>query len=220
MLLVPACAALVIAISSPADVSPTLVDHVFDETNAIWNKAGVTLVRQLGDEASGAPLAALDIVIGHQRGSIDGPNAALGWIEFDDGQPQAGLYLSYENALTLLESARGVVGLVSQMPILERETYLGRALGRALAHEIGHYLLAAKTHTASGLMKANFTAAELFMPEKRQFAISNAQGTIARAHVDRMPLVASARSGSSSPTSRQPASQPPATARWPGPIPH
>jgi hypothetical protein len=58
------------------------------------------------------------------------------------------------------------------------------------------------------------------MPDTRQFAISNAQATIARAHVDRMPLVASARSGSSSPTSRQPASQPPRTARWPGPTLH
>ena len=33
------------------------------------------------------------------------------------------------------------------MPIFEREMLLARAIGRALAHELGHYLLASKEHT-------------------------------------------------------------------------
>jgi len=214
-----ALAALVIAISSSAEVSPTLVDHVVVETNTIWKPAGLTIVWQR-DDGGAAP--ALRVIIGPLRGStLPRYVAPLGWIEFDDGRPQPHMYLSYANAMTLLEASRGVVGLVSRMPILERETFLGRALGRALAHEVGHYLLAERAHTATGLMKASFSSAELFMPETRHFAINDTQRAIVLARLDRVPLVASsAISGSSSPTSPPPASQPRAAARWSGPTPH
>jgi hypothetical protein len=216
--MLPAFAALVIAISSSADLSPTLVDHVVAETNAIWKPAGVTLVWRRDDVPA---TAVLHVTIGQQRGNASAYVAPLGWIEFDDGQPQPRLYLSYPNATALFESSRGVVGEAAKMPILERETYLGRALGRALAHEIGHYLLATRTHTTAGLMKANFTATEFFLPDTRHFTLTDAQRTLALARIDQVPLVASAAtSGSSSPTSRPPASPPQGAARWPGPTPH
>ena len=57
-----------------------------------------------------------------------------------------------------MDGAAGVVGIVEQMPQSQRETLLARAMGRALAHELGHYLLASKVHTEHGLMKAVLTA--------------------------------------------------------------
>ena len=42
---------------------------------------------------------------------------------------------------------------------------LARAMGRALAHEMGHYLLASKEHTKNGLMQAHRTATEFFGPD-------------------------------------------------------
>ena len=217
MLIAPAFAALVLSISASADVSPTLVDRVVGETNAIWNPAGITL-----QWIRGGPTDAvlLDVVIGQARGAAHAYDAPLGWIAFEEGRPQPHLYLSYANAMVLLEGANGVVGSVSHMPILERETYLGRALGRALAHELGHYLLELRTHTAAGLMKANFTAFEFFMPETSHFTITKAQQAEVAARLDRMALVASATSGSSSPMSPRPASPTRGAARWPGPTPH
>jgi hypothetical protein len=41
---------------------------------------------------------------------------------------------------------------------------LARALGRALAHEIGHYLLGNTGHNGSGLMRAQLTPQELLEP--------------------------------------------------------
>jgi hypothetical protein len=41
------------------------------------------------------------------------------------------------------------------------KTFLGRALGRALAHEIGHYLLGTREHAAHGLMRAQFAPQDL-----------------------------------------------------------
>src|SRR5205085_1566269 len=74
------------------------------------------------------------------------------------------IHVSYANAVALLDGSGPVVGHPSDMPISERETYLGRAMGRALAHELGHYLFASKTHTAKGLMQQTLTAGQLFSP--------------------------------------------------------
>lgn len=217
MLLAPVFAALVVSISSSADVSPNLVDRVVAETNAIWKSAGVTL-QWRRDDASREAL--LDVMIGRERGAAHAYDAPLGWITFESGRPQPHLYLSYANAMTLFESARGVVGLISQMPILERETFLGRALGRALAHELGHYLLELRTHTTAGLMKANFTAAEFFTADTGHFSITKAQQAIVAARLDQASLVATTTSGSSSPTSPRQVSPPRGAARWSGPTPH
>jgi hypothetical protein len=68
---------------------------------------------------------------------------------------------------------------------------LGRAMGRALAHEIGHYLLASKLHTARGLMQASHTASEFFGADRRSFAIDAAQRQAVAARLRQAPLVVS-----------------------------
>jgi hypothetical protein len=47
------------------------------------------------------------------------------------------------------------------LPHILSDLFLARALGRALAHEIGHYLLGTSRHTARGLMRAHFLPLEL-----------------------------------------------------------
>ena len=48
-------------------------------------------------------------------------------------------------------------------------------MGRALAHELGHYLLASKVHTERGLLKASRTAAELFGTTRGGFQLDPSQ---------------------------------------------
>ena len=47
------------------------------------------------------------------------------------------------------------------LPVRLADTIVGRALARALAHEIGHYLLGTATHSAHGLMRAQIVPQEL-----------------------------------------------------------
>src|SRR5262249_59808629 len=47
------------------------------------------------------------------------------------------------------------------LPAAMAEILLGRALGRALAHEIGHFLLDTREHSTHGLMRAEFTPLDL-----------------------------------------------------------
>lgn len=52
---------------------------------------------------------------------------------------------------------------------------LGRALGRVLAHEIGHVVLAAAEHQSRGLMRASFVADDLIRPQRRSYRLSEAE---------------------------------------------
>jgi hypothetical protein len=53
---------------------------------------------------------------------------------------------------------------------------LGVVLGRAVAHEIGHYLLGTATHADHGLMRAAIDAGEFADPAARTFALDEAAG--------------------------------------------
>ena len=169
----PAPPPVVVTVFSAAGVPAKLVSGLLAETSAIWRTSGVEFVwqRAVQEIVPYARLAetgpyqssTLRVVIGDQRGSSRDRTMPLGWIVFDDEHdPQREIYLSYANARSLLESARGVVGVIEQMPHAQREILLGRAMGRALAHELGHYLLASKVHTPHGLLKASRTSSELF----------------------------------------------------------
>ena len=66
-------------------------------------------------------------------------------------------FVSIEAAQRLVDETRG--GLGSGVTVFD-DRRLGVTLGRALAHEIGHFLLRTKTHARTGLMRSQFNAAE------------------------------------------------------------
>lgn len=182
MLIATSLAAIVVTVSAPADIRQSFVDRVTAEADAIWRAAGlaITWERQTTFIAS----RALHVVFGNERGTSTSSAQPLGWIRFADDQPDPDLYLSYANAISLLELSRGAIGLSHSMTVLERDIYLSRAMGRALAHELGHYLLASKAHTADGLMKANRSAAEFFSSDRRRFAVTASEWRQVAARLD------------------------------------
>jgi len=194
---------LVVRVIASEDVRPQLVRKILTETEAIWRAAGVT-ISWLQAPRGAAPLTGPDpgpyvadvlrLNIGNASGTDNDPRDGrrpLGWIVFDDtSTPQPDIYLSRSNAAAMLADARAVVGSVDLMPSEQRDMLLGRAMGRALAHEIGHYLLTSKVHTRSGLMKAVLTAAELFMPDAGQLRIDTAQRQLVTLRLRSEPLVA------------------------------
>ena len=194
---------MIVNVSAGPDVSPSLVTRLLRETDDIWRAAGFTFMwrraardvvphGRVGEPGPYLP-STLRIVIGQERGVARDARTPLGWIVFDDErEPQREIYLSHANAQALLEAARPVVGVLDQMPIAQREMLLARAMGRALAHELGHYLLASKIHTPRGLLQASRTAAELFAPGRAGFHLDNAQRQEIAARMRRDPLVASA----------------------------
>jgi hypothetical protein len=204
---------MIVNVSASAGIPSTLVSRVLIEAAAIWSAAGFTLVwRREAVEA--APYArvsetaaytpSLRVAVGNARGHSKEEYAVpLGWIVFEDvNTPQQEIYVSYANAVALMEQSREVVGRLDLMPLAERETLLGRAMGRALAHEVGHYLLASKAHTREGLMKARRTSAELFSSGHGRFGIELYQRDAIVARLTPAPVIVS-QSGASQRDSRQ-----------------
>ena len=173
---------MIVSVVAASDVPAKLVNAIVAETDAIWRGTGITFFWQRQARESAPPMPSpyrtpmLRVQIGHERHAAAEWKLPLGWIVFDDpATPEQEIYLSYQNALVLLDKSDGVVGKTRAMPQLQRETLLSRALGRALAHELGHYLLASKVHTAKGLMMAVHSAVELFGIERVDFNLAPAE---------------------------------------------
>lgn len=179
----PVLPPMIVTVAAASDVPSSLVSLTLAETEAIWRRAGFTFVWQRVALDAWPPLdtppsrpASLRVVIGGNRRTAPDGTLPLGWIVFDDvATPEREVYVSYASAVWFLDAARSVVGPVNQMPRRQRETLMARAMGRVLAHEIGHYLLASKVHPARGLMKARQTAAELFGPDRSGFLVEPSQ---------------------------------------------
>jgi hypothetical protein len=164
--------ALTVNVSASPDIAPALVSRVLAETDAIWRYSGFAFAWQ---QAPREAAAALHVVIGHDVRAGGEGSLALGWIVFSDLKPEQELYISYDNARRLMNESPGVVGVHDGMSSLQKEILMSRAMGRALAHEMGHYLLSSKAHTTNGLMRARIGAAEFFGNENRQFKLDNGQ---------------------------------------------
>jgi hypothetical protein len=177
---------MIVNVATAADVPATLVAGMLQETDAIWRGTGFTFVWRHAarevvpyartSEAGPYVPSTLRVLVGNEPGVSSDGKLPLGWIRFDDEQtPEQEIYVSYRNAQQFISSARGIVGILSDMPNAQREMFLGRAMGRALAHELGHYLTASKAHAKKGLMRASRTASEFFAMERWGFAIDPAQ---------------------------------------------
>jgi hypothetical protein len=64
------------------------------------------------------------------------------------------------------------------VPSALRDGEVGLALGRAVAHEIGHYLFNTRSHTADGLMRARFETRDLIDPRSPRFEADRASSEI------------------------------------------
>jgi hypothetical protein len=104
------------------------------------------------------------------RTSTISDGASLGWIEFVDGRPSNHITVSTGAATALLRASRW-----NGLPKTVQHTFLVRAMTRAIAHELGHYLLASREHVAHGLMRGQLTADDIMQPRKSSYRLDRAQ---------------------------------------------
>jgi hypothetical protein len=96
------------------------------------------------------------------RRTLDsGDSTGLGWTEFVDGEPRNEITVSVTAASRLMIAGSWRGAPFSALPGRASRLFIQRALARAAAHEIGHYLLRSRTHEKRGLMRPVFTVDEL-----------------------------------------------------------
>ena len=155
-------------------VAPTLPKaaraSMMEETAAIWRNHGVTINWLAATSLRSVPHRLRVLVVERRHSPATARDAfTVGeLIRPANGRPIA--MMSIESAQRLVASVRGRAGyeLIAVDP-----RRLGILLGRALAHEIGHYLLDTQTHARDGLMRPQFNALEFTDLRDEAFALDD-----------------------------------------------
>jgi hypothetical protein len=153
------------------------------EAAAVWAPYGVAIVEA-------APAVAPPVVIGGRaidvvldvRVAGEAADGARAWsrpfasIRFaGNGSPDSTILLHYDAIVsTALVAAPAGGARMPQWPDVLRRRVLSRVIGRVLAHEIGHWLLASPEHSTTGLMRGHQTIDTLADPDRRPFSLARA----------------------------------------------
>ena len=163
--------AISVGVFAPPNVTESLVIRVFDEAKAIWGPTNIAFDWHRITSTDMAAASQLTVTIDDEREGFAEGHGALGWIPFTADGPAPSIHLSRANAEALIRQTPGV----TDTTILVHEILIGRALGRALSHEIGHYLLKSRVHTPHGLMRAIWPSDELLSRDRRGFELTAEQ---------------------------------------------
>jgi len=179
-------------IRPPVPTPPRLsVDIIFDgqpmrrqleaaamaEVTAIWAPYGVDVREAHPDEPGRDGAVRLTVVL------VDRPAGSmvaetLGSIRFVDAVPERRIAI-YPDAIASLASTVPFAGVGCDVwPTALRDAILGRVTGRALAHELGHFLLRARHHSPKGLMRAGLFTRDLMSVDGRPFFLSTDEAAL------------------------------------------
>lgn len=155
----PPSSSLVVVVEAAPAISHALVKRSLEEARSIWATAGVSITWRFVEPSRPEEAFAIKVVLSDEPGAWHDSALPVGWIAFDGaGAPEHTIHLSHDNASRLLNST----SVYHDVPAVGQDVLLGRALGRALAHEMGHYLLRSKAHAQVGLMRRQLSLDDLF----------------------------------------------------------
>lgn len=104
-------------------------------------------------------------------GTSPAGNPTLGQITFAADGPRTDISLSVAAARSLVLRATLGDRPLADWPAHSEEILVPRVLGRALAHEIGHYLLASRDHSRFGLMAASYRPDQVTFASSSRFRL-------------------------------------------------
>lgn len=170
-------ASLAVILTTDTRLTPGARQTLVNEATRIWDAAGVRI--EWTSPLSPLPAAHDTLrMLAVARPSIHvRPNpAVLGeLLRLEGARPLA--------LISLGEAERIAVRSLVDRPQLLRDRYVGMVLGRAAAHEIGHYLLNTSAHVSEGLMRARFDEIEFANPRSNAFELDGDQRAWVRQRV-------------------------------------
>ena len=182
-------ARIFVSIDQVGGLSPRELSAAIEQVRLVWKRAGVTATfGRYGDPLpAGAARVSLRII--HERRSVD-EAAILAWTSVTpDGRPQPALFVSAPGVVDLLSDTDIKGRPFTQRPQALRQQLIGQAIGRVVAHELGHYLLQSAGHAHRGLMRPRYSADDLVGPGLHPFHVAPADRPIVRHEVTRLGLL-------------------------------
>jgi len=169
----------------PADLTPDARRTAIAEIASIWSPLGVVVVAD-SDRPPSDGAVRLRVSVERRPTSLgswsSGPLASVQFDRAGIPVPTITLYLS--TLVEMIDRANLPGSGGDSSPVILRERAVGRAVGRVLAHELGHVLLRSRWHESSGLMRPTHRTADLVGPERQLFRLTPADA-------DRLAAVAS-----------------------------
>jgi hypothetical protein len=157
-----------VRITMASDLPDAARRTLVEEVDAIWREAGVGIRWVEGHEPDGSTRALRVLVVQRPVGSRHGGDWVVGeLLRFDGGAAIA--VVSIARAEQIVHAAAAGTTRVTPHAVVQRR--LGVVLGRAVAHEIGHYLLGDGVHARHGLMRRTFQPREFADLRPRTFAL-------------------------------------------------
>lgn len=169
-----------IRIVGTSNVKEVVLAQARAEVEVIWRRYQVEIVWSFGPSEMNA--AKPDLSVEFVPGLPSHSASAIAWVIFTNGRPLPLARVSVPAATNLLEAnswSNG--GPLRMVTVVKRDVALGRIMGRALAHEIGHFMLASRQHRRNGLMRAVIDAEQFVHPDIDRFSLENADVRILRA---------------------------------------
>ena len=169
--LAPPAVTLDVPIYLAAELSPSVLAGALEETERIFEPGGIRLRFHLAPERHASrPLAIVVVQPRPARFKVS-PACSRGLHDHRLGQTQLG-----PRRLTLWSEqvARAVDGNWDrqEVPDVDDQIY-ARALGRVLAHELGHMLLRLNGHRDQGLMRSTFSHRSLIARGRHAFRLAD-----------------------------------------------
>ncbi len=169
-LLAPTSVTLDVPIYLATELSPSVLAGALEETARIFEPGGIELRFDLAPEGhSSRPLTIVVVQARPARFKVS-RSCSRGLHDHRLGQTQLGA-----RRLTLWSEqvARAVDGNWDrqELPHVDDDVY-ARALGRVLAHELGHLLLRLNGHRDRGLMRSTFSHRSLIARGRGAFRLS------------------------------------------------
>jgi hypothetical protein len=173
--------------SEDGAMSARVVRGIRSETTTIWRPYGVE-IRWVGgrEEAAVVDVALTALIERRALPPAESHLVALGNVHLRiDLQTDEPIHLSYRAVAELLDRRPSDRRALATRFQGFADVEMGRALGRVLAHEVGHVLLGAPFHRATGLMRPQFTADELASPDRTRFVLTAGDLARLRSRFDR-----------------------------------
>jgi hypothetical protein len=149
-------------------VPPAVRSGAVQEAARLWAPYGIDVDAAADTDSAEQRGVRLNVVFDLEHGG--GSDTELGAIHFSpDGIPDRKIVLYYRALVDLVGNVQPTGLDLRLWPDALRDQVVARALGRALAHELGHFMLRSPHHAEAGLMRPQHHASALADPSRKGF---------------------------------------------------